>query len=809
MSTLWKDVRFALRMMSRSPGVTAAAVLALALGIGANTAIFSVVDGVLLRPLPYPKSHELVMLTGQFAAQDRFHLPLAYPEYKDLREMSGTLAGVAVYAQGDGTLTGGSGPAERVQAGLASSTLFPLLGVQPVVGRNFFVEEEEQKGRDQVALIAWNLWQRRYGGDPTILDKSIELDHDPYRVVGVLPKGFQLDPPCDLWVPISTTSPVTQARWARYLTSIGRLKPGVSPAQLRADLDAVAARQKELYPKSYAQGGWGLSSKPLLDVVVGDARLGLLVLLGAVGLVLLIACANVANLLLARAAARSREMAIRTALGAARGRLIRQLLSEAMLLSLLGGALGVLLAMWAVDAMIAMSPDALPRAADVALDVRVLAFTVGVSILTGLAFGLAPALSASRPELTQTLKDGTRGTTGGRGRLRRALVVSEVALSLMLLVGTGLLLRSFLKLRSVDSGFRPDHVLTMGVALPVPNGPLTPETGARLATFFQGATERLANLPGVQTAGAISILPLDGNSKDESFEIENYVPHNAGDFPNNEVRDVTPGYFTALGVPLVRGRLISVTDTADAPGVVVINQAMARRWWPGEDPVGKHLKFKSMKEWSTVIGVVGDVRGYGLDQAARPELYFPHAQLRRASAMALVMRTSGDPRALANSARGVIGEIDPNQPVFKIRTMEDVLASSLARRRFALVLMLIFAAVALVLAALGIYGVMSYTVAQRTQEIGIRVAVGARPIDVLGMVVRQGMTLVALGLLAGVAGALVLTRLLSALLYGVAATDAATYVIIAAALASVALVAILVPARRATRVDPMLALRAD
>jgi putative ABC transport system permease protein len=813
METLWKDLRFALRMLRRSPGVAAAAVIALALGIGANTAIFSVVDGVLLRPLPYQDSRALHVINGKFPSQGLQHVPISHPEFKDILEQTRTLAAVAVFAQGDSNLSGQGAAPDRVVAGLASATFFPTLGVQPILGRNFLAAEERQ-GNDQVVLLDHGLWQRRFASDPNVTGKELILDNLPYRIIGVLPKGFQIEQKCDLWIPISTSIDMVSVRGAHWLKGVARAKPGVTQAQIAADLEAISERLRETYPNNYKRGvGWGLEAKPLIDDVVGDVRLALWVLLGAVGFVLLIACANVANLMLARAAARNKEMAIRTALGAKRWRLIRQMLTESLILSVAGGALGLLLAVWGVDAMVAMSPDALPRSTEVALDARVLAFTFGVSILTGIAFGLMPALSASRPDLNDSLKDGTRGTSSSRGRLRRALVVAEVGLSMVLLVGTGLMLRSFLQLRDINPGFRPDHVLTMRVSLPTPNGTWTEEDKARFTGFFSRAARRLGELPGVTAAGAITILPLDGDSSDNSFEIENYVPKFTGDLPDSEVREVAPGYFAAMGIPLIRGRLLSEADSKDAPPVVVINQAMAKRYWPNEDPLGKHLKINSkrapVKEWTTVVGIVGDVRGFGLDKPAKTEMYYHLEQLRRAAGMALVIRTTGDPTTMANAARAAIGEIDAKQPIFNIRTMEDYLARSMAQRRFSLVLMLIFAGVALLLAAVGIYGVMSYTVAQRTQEIGIRVALGATPGRVLGMVVKEGMTLVGIGLGAGLAASLALTRVVSSLLYGVSASDALTYLIIAVALGGVALAATIIPARRATRVDPMNALRSD
>jgi putative ABC transport system permease protein len=492
---------------------------------------------------------------------------------------------------------------------------------------------------------------------------------------------------------------------------------------------------------------------------------------------------------------------------------VRQLVTEALVLALLGGGLGLLLAVWGIDGLVALGPNAVPRLGEVGLDGRVVAFTLIVSLGTGVAFGLVPALLASRPDLNDALKDGSRGSAGGRGRLRRALVVTEVALSMVLLVGTGLMARSFLRLREVDPGFRGEHVLTMTVSLPAPLGTPSMADFARYASYFHRAGERLGQLPGVVAAGAINIVPMSGNSTDFSFDIENYVPKGVMR-PDNELREVTPGYFAAMSIPLVAGRTFTDGDVREAPQVVVINQAMARRYWPdGENPIGKRVKLHSGARygmgWSTIVGIVGDVHHFGFDAPPRAEIYFPHAQLPRSSQLTLVIKTTGDPAAMAPSARAALAELDANQPVFDVRTMNEVMAQSLAPRRFALLLMVLFAVVALVLAAVGIYGVMSYTVAQRTQEIGIRVALGATPGDVLGMVVREGMLLVSLGLFVGMGAALALGRVVASLLYAVETSDLVTYAAIAATLASVALVAILIPARRATRVEPMLALRSE
>jgi putative ABC transport system permease protein len=559
--------------------------------------------------------------------------------------------------------------------------------------------------------------------------------------------------------------------------------------------------------------GLGTRATPYLSEVVGDVKLPLLVLLGAVAFVLLIACANVANLLLARAATRHREMAIRTALGAGRGRLIRQLLTESLLLAFTGAAVGLGFAAWGLDALVALAPASVPRAAAISLDGRVLGFTIAIAVVTGIAFGLMPALAASRPDLQDALKDGTRGTTAGRGRLRQALVVAEVTLSLVLLVGTGLMVRSFVRLRNVDPGFRADHALSVSISLPVADSKLTDADRERFVRFFADSGARLSQLPGVTAVGGIDIMPLSNSTTDMWFDLEGFTPHDASERPDSEIREVAGNWFAAMGVPIVRGRVFQPSDGENAPLVAVVNQTWVKRRSPDRDPIGRRVRLVSSKEkdppWATIVGVIGDVRGYGLDQPARDELYFPHEQRRQASLMTMVVRTTRDPATLANAARNAIADVDPAQPIFDVRPLEVLVATSLAQRAFMLTLMMLFGAVALVLAAVGIYGVMAYTVAQRTQEIGIRVALGATSANVVGMVVRDGMKLVALGLAIGSVAALVLTRLGSSLLWGISSADAGTYFGLAALLAGVALVAILIPARRATRVDPMQALRSE
>ncbi|HXT64699.1 MAG TPA: ABC transporter permease [Pyrinomonadaceae bacterium] len=804
------DLRFAIRGLIKRPGFALIAIVTLALGIGANSAIFSVVDSVLFRSLPLPESQSLYAVhTGAVKFNNRFDGPFSYPEYQDVVAQTHSFESIGAWADGDGNLSGAARP-ERVTLRVVLPSLLPTLGVQPVRGRNF-AAEETVKGRDHVTLITYGLWQRQFGGGEEVIGKTLRLDNVNYQIVGVLPRDFQFEAPVDLWVPLTTTDPGLQVRNSHFLRVIGRLRPGATPASVAADLNAVAKYESDNFPEMFPPtAGFGFRARPYLEDIVGDVRLPLYILFGAVGFVLLIACGNVANLLLAKAAPRQREIAIRTALGARGIHLLRQLLAESLVLAIVAGGLGVLLAIWGTAAMVALSPDSLPRAREIDFDWRVLAFTAAIALTTGVVFGLVPAIWSSRTNLTDALKEGSRGTTSGHGRLRQALVVAEVALSLMLLVGAGLMLRSFARLRDVNPGFRTDHALTLRISLPVPDGQISAADEDRFVNFFDRALARVRQLPGVTAAGATNMIPLDGNGTDRLIDIEGYIPRDQSDMPDAQNRQATPEWFAAMGIPLMRGRLIEPADDGKAPRVVVVSDAFAKQFFPNGDPIGKRIRLGKLTNefpWATIVGVVGDVRGFALDEPPLPTMYWPVAQIRATPALAIVIRTNGDPASLSSAVRGAIAEIDPTQPIYDVQTLDQLVAKSLGQRRFTLMLMLLFGVIALVLSAVGIYGVMAFAVSQRTQEIGIRMALGASALDVLKLVLRNGMLLAVIGAVMGLGGAFVITRFMSSLLFGVSPTDVVTFALVTAGLLSVALVACYLPARRATKVDPLVALR--
>jgi putative ABC transport system permease protein len=821
MGTLLQDIKIAIRMMIKSPGFSLVVVLTLGLGIGANTAIFSVVDAVLLRPLAYKDSAALVDVWGKIENQGIPRLAASEPEYWDLRNRQQSFSEVGAYTLGNGAnLTSNDAPPMQVSAPAATATLFQILGVQTELGRTF-TEDEDQPGHDHEALLSFALWKSLFGGDPKIVGKSMQLDGQPYVIVGVLRKDFSLGGKQDLWVPLGLDRMKPQDRGSHYLTMMARLKPGVTVAQASAEMDRFAAQLERENPNNYLAGsGWGMFVVPLKEQIVGRIRPALLVLLGAVAFVLLIACVNVANLLLTRASAREKELSIRTAMGAGRARIIRQLLTESMVYAVAGGALGLCIAYWGVYALHALVPDNVPRMGEVRVDPLVLGFTLGISLLTGIIFGLAPAWQVGRTSLHGTLKETGQSTSAARGtrRLRGILVVSEMALAVLLLVGAGLLIRSFQRLMEVNPGFQPQHLLSMKLSPPVKAYP----DGTPLQTFYQRVLDGVKTIPGVQSAGAISELPMsDSYSSGSTFfeqtsatGLQRYAPMSNLPFTEIDYRTIVPGYFQAMQIPLVRGRFLSEADTSDAPRVAVVDRDFANRFWPNEDPIGKRIAVQPipksnplLPQWCTVVGVVGHVKHYGPDIEGREQAYFPLTQLSFARTMYLAVRTNLEPASVTSAIRQQVLAVDKNMPIYEVSTMDQLLANSVVQPRLNLTLLVAFAAIALVLAAVGIYGVMAYTVTQRTHEIGIRMAMGAQSEDVLKQVLREGATLAAIGLALGLAGSLAAARLIATLLFGVKPTDPLTFAAVAVILASVSLAACYIPARRATRVDPLVALR--
>jgi putative ABC transport system permease protein len=800
MRSLLQDLRYGLRRLSRSPGFTLVAVGALALGIGANTAIFSVVNAVLLRPLPYPEPEQLVQVYESRPRQNMTRVDVSPNEFLAWADEGGSFRQLAAVDFASFNLTGRGEP-ERVSGALVTASYFPLFGVRPAHGRAF-LPEEDQPGRDNVVVLGHELWQQSFGADPAVVGRAVNLDGTACTVVGVMPQGFRLPQNAKLARPVAFTAQDRTRAGSHFLTVYGRLKPGVTGELAAAELAAVAGRLEQTFAQTNV--GHQVMLAPLHEELVGDVRPALLLLLGAVGLVLLIACANLANLLLARAAARRKEVAVRAALGASRWRIVRQLLAESVLLSGAGGAAGLLLAVWGVDLLVGLDPAGVQRVGAVSLDAGVFAFTAALSLLTGLLFGLAPALQASKTDFVETLKEGGRSSGGGpaRSRLRSALVVAEVALTVVLLVSAGLLTKSFRRLLDVDPGLDPRGVLTLDLSLPDTKY----AESHQVAAFYRQLLESVAALPGVEAAGAVSVLPLAGSDNSNFVQIEGRPPLPAGQALRAGRRNVSADYFKALRIPLKGGRGFADADSAEAPRVAVINEAMARAFFAGEDPLGKRLRTGDNNPWVTVVGVVGDVRHRGLDVDVRPEMFF-HAAQTPSREMTLVVRAAGDPLALVGAARERVLAVDRDQPVGNVKTMETWLAESLASRRFAVLLLGLFALVAAALAAVGLYGVVSYTVAQRTHELGLRLALGARPRDVLRLVIRQGMSMTLVGAVVGLVAALAFARLMSGLLFGVAAHDPATFVGVPVLLLAVALLACYVPARRATKVDPMVALR--
>ena len=799
------DLRYALRQLAKSPGFTAVAVLTLALGIGACTAIFSVVDGVLLRPLDYAQPDRIVVVRSS-APPEFPEFSVSPPDFLDWEKQARSFSHLAAATGASLNLTGDGEP-QRLNGIKVTARYFDVYGVQPALGRTF-LPGEDAAGKSHVAVLSYPCWQRLFAGATDVLGRALQLNGEPYTVVGVTPPGFGAANKTDAFVPMAFTPDETanDNRGAHYVSVIGRLKPGVTAAQADAELKLIAARLAQQYPDS--NKGWTAFALPLLDYSVRDVRVVLWTLLGAVGCVLLIACANIANLLLARATARHREISIRAALGAGRARLVRQLLTESVVLALAGGAAGVLVSRWGLDALLALAPASLPRTADIHLDGGVLAFSLLLSLATGILFGLAPAWLAARTDVNEALKQGARGTTegGGRGRLRSTLLVLEVAFALVLLASAGLLVRSFGRLAHVDPGFNPENATLIRLSLPAKKY----GQPAQQAAFADALLSRLSALPGVQAAGLTHSMPLVGDYN-LSFEIQGRPVAPSGQ-PSASYYSVTPGYFPAMGIRLVRGRLFTARDDAKAPRVAIVNEAFVRQHFPHEEVLGHRIYItntaRTPESWREIVGVVADVTQSGVDRVTPAQTYEPFAQ-QPFDSLNVVVRTSSSPAALLGALRPTVYSVDKDQPVRGIQPLEEIMAASLSRQRFATLLLAIFSLVALVIAAVGIYGVMAYNVTQRTGEIGIRMALGAQPRDVLGLMFRHGARLVGLGLVLGLAGTLATARVLGSLLFHTSTRDPLTLAAITLLLGAVAALACLIPARRATRVDPMTALRAE
>jgi putative ABC transport system permease protein len=802
---LGQDLRFGFRTLFKNPGFTAVAVIALALGIGANSAIFSVVNTVLLRPLPYKDPDGLVMVWEDATRHGYPRDTPAVANYLDWRSQNHVFEDMAAVADASLNLTGVGDP-ERLEGSAANASLFSLLGVAPQLGRAF-TAEEDQPGANRVVMLSNRLWARRFGADPGIVGKQITLNGQPATVIGVMPPQFQFpSQDVELWVPIAFTPQQAAGRGRHYLQVVARLKQGVTLGQAQAEMNTIATRLQQQYPQQNTD--LGAVVVPLHEQVVGDIRPALLILLGAVGLVLLIACANVANLLLARAAVRQKEIAVRVAFGASRWRLIRQFLTESVLLAAVGGIFGLLLSVVGIKLLTRFIPPNISQIKAIELDSYVLGFTVLVSLLTGVIFGLVPALQASMFKPNETLKEGGRdSSSGNRGnRMRALLVIAEVAVSLVLLIGAGLLINSFLRLRSVDPGFDSSNLLTMRIVLP----DLKYKEQERRSAFYTDLIQKVEALPGVKSAAVTTNLPLYRQGNSTGIEIEGRPAPPPGQEIIITTRVISPKYLTTMGIPLLKGRQFGPEETAKMPGAVIISETMAKRYWPNEDPIGKRLtpgRNAGPDDWFQIVGVAKDVRQFELNADPKPQMYLPYVQADFFAPRDLVVKTNIDPIGMAATVRSAVWEIDKDQPVSNIKTMDEIAAESVARQRFSMMLLAIFAAVALVLAAVGIYGVMSYSVTQRRNEIGIRMALGAQRSDVLKLTVGQGLKLVLVGVAVGLVGAFVLTRLMVSLLFGVGATDPGTFIVISIILVGVALFASYIPARRATRVDPLVALR--
>ena len=793
---VFQDLHYGARMLVKNPGFTLIAVLTLALGIGANTAIFSVVNAVLLRPLPFPEPERIVRLSESYLPTKSLST-VSFPNFLDWRSQSRVFTLMAAYREDGFNLQAGAEP-KRVNGARVTVDFFALLGVQPAAGRAFSAQEDAPGG-ERVVILSHALWQQSFGGDPQLVGRQLKVDGQACTVVGIMPPGFRFpQEDVELWLPYALDP--QSSRGPHFLRALGRLKSGATLAQARAELETIAVRLEQTYPGT--NKGWRVFLVPLHEAISGQMQQPLYVLLGAVLFVLLIGCANVANLLLSRNAARERELAIRTALGAGRGRIMRQLLTESLLLALLGGAGALLLAAWGVKLLTRLGPRNIPRLNEAALDLPVLGFTLAVALLTGLILGLVPAWQQARLKLNATLKDGARMARGRALRLRQLLVVNEIALALLLLIGAGLMLKSYVRLQQVAPGFDPQRALTTEINLP----PAKYAKNEQRLAFLQLVLERLKVLPGVEFAGATSRLPLRGNTV-MAFEIEGRRAPAPGERTGANIRTITPDYLRAMGTPLVAGRTFTEEEAWQKPSAVIINQKFQRRHWPDENPIGKRIQLDwGDNSWLTIVGIAADVKESSLDGDTAVGLYVPYV-FGPAHRMTLVLRTRTEPLGLAATARDEIRRLDAEQAVSGISTLEELLSETVAQPRFNTGLLSLFALLAILLATVGIYGVMAYAVAQRTQEMGLRMALGAEPRDVLKLVVGQGMKLVVLGLGLGLIAALGLTRWLKTQLFGVEATDPLTYAVIAALLTAVALLACYLPARRAMRVDPLVALR--
>ena len=814
MDTLLQDLRYSLRRLAKSPAFTAIVVLTLALGIGANTAIFSAVNAVLLSPLPYRESDRLVTIEHLYPSLD-LEAPVSVPGFLDYKRQSRSFESMAVQTGWQANLTGVDEPV-RIQGQRVTGEFFTTFQVPALLGRTL-QPGEDVPGRDRVAVLSYDAWRRIFGGAPDIVGRSLSLNGESYEVVGVMPSGFRdfFNRNAELWAPLvfQPEQMTDENRTSEFLNLVARMRPNVPVEQAAGEVRTLAEQLKRDHEDSYPPD-WTLLLTPLSVQATGQVRPALLVLLGAVGFVLLIACANVANLLLARAATRSKEIAVRTALGATRERLLKQLLTESLLVSLAGGAVGLLLAYAGVRTLAAADVGNLPRADEIGIDGTVMLFTLLVSLVAGVLFGLAPAMHTATPDLHGALKEGNRGTTADRGShaLRRSLVVTEVALALTLLTGAGLLLKSFARLQQVDPGFDPSSILTFNLALPQVR---YPNDTVRTA-FFDQVLPAIARVPGVLGAGGTSVMPFGGAWSTGSFDIEGYQPPEDQPGPWGDIRIVSPSFFETLRIPLLRGRYLTDEDREGTRMVAVIDQEFVRRYWPGENPLGKRFTFgppdgvtdTTQNEWIEVVGVVGHAAHEGLDADPRIQLYLSYRQA-PLPFMAIAVRTQGNPDRYLNLVRDAVRSVDPDQPISGVAQMEELLSRSVGQRRLSMMLLSLFSGIALVLASVGIYGVMSYSVTQRARELGVRIALGADRGDVLRLVLRQGMGLAGLGIGIGLAAAFALTRLLESQLYGVTASDPATFLMVAVVLAATALLANLIPAIRATRLDPAVVLREE